>query len=200
MSGGVQPPGSPKLLRTLSVQPTHLQRTELQNKPPAREAPRYSNDRGCARSPGVPVRSGRRSASQKSKRLSATDISALASMKNVAKCDTWCELQNPVNHRVFERKLRPKPRLRARLPGCHTSLSLRNLRPSKAGAVVRMRKLASRDRASRMAQTRAGEAKRRGIRWSIQSSTSSAGGGRIRPQPATLNANRRDLRSGGATR
>lgn len=46
---------------------------------------------------------------QMSKRLSATDISALASMKNVAKCDTWCELQNPVNHRVFERKLRPKP-------------------------------------------------------------------------------------------
>src|SRR3972149_7585021 len=45
----------------------------------------------------------------KSKRLSATDISALASMKNVAKCDTWCELQNPVTHRVFERKLRPKP-------------------------------------------------------------------------------------------
>lgn len=44
-----------------------------------------------------------------SQRLSATDISALASMKNVAKCDTWCELQNPVNHRVFERKLRPKP-------------------------------------------------------------------------------------------
>ncbi|WZZ15102.1 hypothetical protein YC2023_108191 [Brassica napus] len=33
------------------------------------------------------------------------DISALASMKNIAKCDTWCELQNPVNHRVFERKL-----------------------------------------------------------------------------------------------
>ena len=37
------------------------------------------------------------------------DISALASMKNVAKCDTWCELQNPANHRVFERKLRPRP-------------------------------------------------------------------------------------------
>ncbi|PHT26198.1 hypothetical protein CQW23_34188 [Capsicum baccatum] len=34
---------------------------------------------------------------------------ALASMKNIAKCDTWCELQNPVNHRVFECKLRPKP-------------------------------------------------------------------------------------------
>ncbi|CAN7093021.1 unnamed protein product [Brassica rapa subsp. narinosa] len=30
-------------------------------------------------------------------------------MKNVAKCDTWCELQNPVNHRVFERKLHCKP-------------------------------------------------------------------------------------------
>src|SRR2546430_113148 len=30
-------------------------------------------------------------------------------MKNAAKCDTWCELQNPANHRVFERKLRPKP-------------------------------------------------------------------------------------------
>lgn len=42
-------------------------------------------------------------------RLSATDISALASMKNVAKCGTWCELQNPANHRVFERKLRPRP-------------------------------------------------------------------------------------------
>ncbi|CAL8155665.1 unnamed protein product [Prunus armeniaca] len=44
-----------------------------------------------------------------SKRLSAMDILALALMKNVAKCDTWCELQNPVNHRVFKRKLRPKP-------------------------------------------------------------------------------------------
>ncbi|CAF1920164.1 unnamed protein product [Brassica napus] len=29
-------------------------------------------------------------------------------MTNVAKCDTWCELQNPVNHRVFECKLHPK--------------------------------------------------------------------------------------------
>ncbi|GJS09629.1 zinc finger, CCHC-type containing protein [Tanacetum coccineum] len=43
------------------------------------------------------------------KRLSTTDISAHASMKNAAKCDTWCELQNHVNHRVFERKLRLKP-------------------------------------------------------------------------------------------
>ncbi|KAH7661185.1 hypothetical protein IHE45_15G046800 [Dioscorea alata] len=30
-------------------------------------------------------------------------------MKNVEKCDTWCELQNPVNHRVFEHKLHPSP-------------------------------------------------------------------------------------------
>ncbi|PPS04086.1 hypothetical protein GOBAR_AA16574 [Gossypium barbadense] len=30
-------------------------------------------------------------------------------MKNITKCDTWCGLQNPVNHRVFEDKLRPKP-------------------------------------------------------------------------------------------
>lgn len=51
----------------------------------------------------------RLSVKENTKRLSTTDISALASMKNVAKCDTWCELQNPVNHRVFERKLRPKP-------------------------------------------------------------------------------------------
>ncbi|GJV07995.1 hypothetical protein Tco_1345651 [Tanacetum coccineum] len=43
------------------------------------------------------------------KRLLATDISAHALMKNVAKCDTWYELQNPVNHRVFERMLGLKP-------------------------------------------------------------------------------------------
>ncbi|KAI3487861.1 hypothetical protein L1887_48150 [Cichorium endivia] len=30
-------------------------------------------------------------------------------ISRLTKCDTWCELQNPVNHRVFERKLRPKP-------------------------------------------------------------------------------------------
>uniref|UniRef100_A0A2K2AG65 Uncharacterized protein n=1 Tax=Populus trichocarpa TaxID=3694 RepID=A0A2K2AG65_POPTR len=30
-------------------------------------------------------------------------------MKNVAKCDTWCELQNPASWS------------RARLPGCHAS-------------------------------------------------------------------------------
>ncbi|KAI3664009.1 hypothetical protein L6452_45163 [Arctium lappa] len=52
-------------------------------------------------------------------------------MKNVAKCDTWCELQNPVNHRVFERKLRPKPfGPRARLPGRHASRRPRPRLPS----------------------------------------------------------------------
>jgi hypothetical protein len=68
------------------------------NEPTARTAPRNPNERAA---PARPL--------QERKRLSATDISALASMKNVAKCDTWCELQNPANHRVFERKLRPKP-------------------------------------------------------------------------------------------
>ena len=78
------------------------------------------------------------------KRLSATDISALASMKNVAKCDTWCELQNPVNHRVFERKLRPKPLGRG-----HVCLGVTHRCPTpppqtKAGALGCGRRLASR--------------------------------------------------------
>lgn len=45
-------------------------------------------------------------------------------MKNVAKCDTWCELQNPVNHRVFERKLRPTPSGRG-----HVCLGVTHRRP-----------------------------------------------------------------------
>jgi hypothetical protein len=45
-------------------------------------------------------------------------------MKNVAKCDTWCELQNPANHRVFERKLRPKPSGRG-----HVCLGVTHRRP-----------------------------------------------------------------------
>ncbi|KAJ4699913.1 Protein TAR1 [Melia azedarach] len=69
-----------------------------------------SNERARSRRPGHGARPGCVAFFHRNpKRLSATDISALASMKNVAKCDTWCELQNPVNHRVFERKLRPKP-------------------------------------------------------------------------------------------
>lgn len=42
--------------------------------------------------------------------LSTTDILAPATMKNAAKRDTWCELQNSANHRVFERTLRPRTR------------------------------------------------------------------------------------------
>ncbi len=37
--------------------------------------------------------------------LSATDISAQASMKGAAKCDNHCELQNSVNQWIFERAL-----------------------------------------------------------------------------------------------
>jgi hypothetical protein len=74
--------------------------------------------------PGKGDRGRRPFASKERKRLSATDISALASMKNVAKCDTWCELQNPGNHRVFERKLRPKPLGRG-----HVCLGVTHRRP-----------------------------------------------------------------------
>jgi hypothetical protein len=36
----------------------------------------------------------------------AMDPSVLVSMKNAAKRDNYCELQNSVNHRIFERKRR----------------------------------------------------------------------------------------------
>ena len=89
-----------------------LPRTRPTNKTPARDAPRNQKrkdrERAARRVPETDLSRAALSPSE-TKRLSATDISALASMKNVAKCDTWCELQNPVNHRVFERKLRPKP-------------------------------------------------------------------------------------------
>ena len=39
-------------------------------------------------------------------KLSATDVLAPTTMKNAAKCDTSCDLQNPVNHQNFERILR----------------------------------------------------------------------------------------------
>lgn len=82
---------------------------------PARRAPRNTAARKRRVAAARPSRcregGGRRRRRRQpyTVRLSATDISALASMKNVAKCDTWCELQNPANHRVFERKLRPRP-------------------------------------------------------------------------------------------
>ena len=37
--------------------------------------------------------------------LSATDVLAPTTMKNAAKCDTSCELRNPVSHQNFERIL-----------------------------------------------------------------------------------------------
>ena len=40
------------------------------------------------------------------KPLSATDVLAPTTMKNAAKCDTSCELQNLVSHQNFERNLR----------------------------------------------------------------------------------------------
>jgi hypothetical protein len=73
--------------------------TRHSNQPPAWITPRKTNEEDVPRGLYFFYNT----------RLSATDISALASMKNVAKCDTWCELQNPANHRVFERKLRQKP-------------------------------------------------------------------------------------------
>lgn len=81
-------------------------------------------ERARRRSPFAVRARGRAVSIENLKRLSATDISALASMKNVAKCDTWCELQNPVNHRVFERKLRPKPLGRG-----HVCLGVTHRRP-----------------------------------------------------------------------
>ena len=111
---------------------------------PAQVAPRKSQgERQRPVAPGT-VR-GRAAASPPSeyKRLSATDISALASMKNVAKCDTWCELQNPANHRVFERKLRPKPSGRG-----HACLGVTRHRPPHPRVPRghgRWRKMASRE-------------------------------------------------------
>ena len=108
-----------------AVAPSAQQRT------PARTAPRNLNERACPCRPGNGVCACGVAFFHYLKRLSATDISALASMKNVAKCDTWCELQNPVNHRVFERKLRPKPlgRGHACLGVTHRCPPLRNPPP-----------------------------------------------------------------------
>ena len=33
------------------------------------------------------------------------DVLAPTTMKNAVKCDTSCELQNPVSHQIFERNL-----------------------------------------------------------------------------------------------
>ncbi|GLT51072.1 hypothetical protein SLA2020_245170 [Shorea laevis] len=103
-------------------------------------------------------------------------------MKNVAKCDTWCELQNPVNHRVFERKLRPKPRPRARLPGCHATSPPPPTTPPRERAVRgRGRMLASRARSPRARGWPKRESSAPGAR---------ASGGRSRPCPVPLRTRR----------
>ena len=66
-------------------------------------------------------------------------------MKNVAKCDTWCELQNPVNHRVFERKLRPKPLGRG-----HVCLGVTHRRPPHPSELIWAPGCAGRKLASRV--------------------------------------------------
>jgi hypothetical protein len=43
-----------------------------------------------------------------SSKLSATDASARVPMKDAAKCDTHCELQNSVNQQISERILRSR--------------------------------------------------------------------------------------------
>ena len=104
-------PAQSRKTRELVLQTPGGQRSPLPLKTtnPGADCAKDYEQKRVARHGGLPVCGWRRVVSILIGRLSATDISALASMKNVAKCDTWCELQNPVNHRVFERKLRPKP-------------------------------------------------------------------------------------------
>ena len=96
-------------------------------------------------------------------------------MKNVAKCDTWCELQNPVNHRVFERKLRPKPLGRG-----HACLGVTHPSPPHTSLPLgreaeRGRTLASRGRPSpRLAENRSRGDVRHDERWISHGSTSRA--------------------------
>ena len=67
-------------------------------------------------------------------KLLTTDILVLATMKNAAKCDTQCELQNSVNHQNFERTLRSEVFLGACLSLWHLPLSPFGFRPAQKGA------------------------------------------------------------------
>ena len=49
------------------------------------------------------------------------DILVPISMKNAAKCDKQCELQNSANHQIFERKLRRAVRCSACLFQCRNN-------------------------------------------------------------------------------
>lgn len=124
-------------------------------------------------------------------------------MKNVAKCDTWCELQNPVNHRVFERKLRPKPlgRGHACLGVTHPSPPHTSLPPGDTGggegADIGLPWAPQRPR---LAENRSRGDVRHDERWISHGSASRASrrlGDPPRERPETLD---RDPRSGGTTR
>ena len=54
-------------------------------------------------------------------------------MKNAAKCDTSCDLQNPVNHQNFERNLRFRDMPGSMLVG----VSVNTTRPPKTGLLDR---------------------------------------------------------------
>ena len=67
---------------------------------------------------------------QKIRKFSTMDILVPITMKNAAKCDTQCELQNSASHQIFERKLRWRDILPACLFQCvkftsHNSMRLR---------------------------------------------------------------------------
>ncbi|KAF3622468.1 hypothetical protein FXO38_31265 [Capsicum annuum] len=71
-------------------------------------------------------------------------------MKNVAKYDTWCELQNPMNHRVFKSKLRPKPLVRG-----HVCLGITHrVFPLHRASITGRAVMAGRILASRMPRAR----------------------------------------------
>ncbi|KAK4605553.1 hypothetical protein RGQ29_000005 [Quercus rubra] len=121
-------------------------------------------------------------------------------MKNVAKCDTWCELQNPANHRVFERKLRPKPFGRG-----HVCLGVTHRCPPQT-PVRAGRKLASRACAcARLAQKRVLGDERHDNRWFSCPRSSSCAPRRSNalfdPHASShRRRSQRDPRSGGTTR
>ena len=68
--------------------------------------------------------------------LLAVDILVLATMKNAAKCDTQCELQNSVNHQNFERTLRSEVFLGACLSLWHLPLSPFGFRPAQKLSLI----------------------------------------------------------------
>ena len=66
-------------------------------------------------------------------KLSATDVLAPPTMKNAAKCDTSCDLQNPVNHQNFERILRFRDIPGSMLVGVSVNSTRLSPPPSRVG-------------------------------------------------------------------